>query len=90
MHLKAQLPKEVKVKDLGNLRYFLGIEVAGSEEGIFMCQRKYTLDLLKETGMLGSKTPCSPIEANHHLSGGVWVVVNKERYQRLVSQYMLG
>ena len=48
--LKGQLQQAFEVKDLGQLMYFLGMEVARSKEGIFISQRKYTLDLLKETG----------------------------------------
>ncbi|KAL0560267.1 hypothetical protein IC582_000667 [Cucumis melo] len=44
---------EFEIKDLGNVKYFLGIKVARSKEGISISQRKYTLDLLSETGMLG-------------------------------------
>ncbi|KAA0062422.1 Cysteine-rich RLK (RECEPTOR-like protein kinase) 8 [Cucumis melo var. makuwa] len=43
---------EFEIKDLGNLKYFLGMEVAISKEGISVPQRKYTLDLLTETGNL--------------------------------------
>ncbi|WVZ00893.1 hypothetical protein V8G54_026962 [Vigna mungo] len=46
------------IKDLGELQYFLGFEVAGSRKGIYLCQRKYALDIFEETGMIGSK-PCS-------------------------------
>lgn len=43
------------MKDLGSLKYFLGIEVARNSEGIYLCQRKYTLDIITEAGMLGAK-----------------------------------
>lgn len=51
--LKSHLAKEFEVKDLGRLRYFLGIEVSRGPKGIFLSQRKYVLDLLHEAGMLG-------------------------------------
>ena len=53
--LKGVLSIEFEVKDLGKLKYFLGMEVARSKEDIVVSQRKYTLDLLSEVGMLGSK-----------------------------------
>ena len=47
--LKKYLATQFEIKDLGKLRYFLGIEVARLEKGIFLSQRKYVIDLLKET-----------------------------------------
>ncbi|RVW25069.1 Retrovirus-related Pol polyprotein from transposon RE1 [Vitis vinifera] len=62
---KAQqnyLSREFEMKDLGSLKYFLGIEVSRSSEGIFLSQRKYALDLLQETGMSGCQPVNTPIE----------------------------
>jgi hypothetical protein len=50
--LKVRLSKEFEVKDLGQLKYFLGIEIARSSKGIVLSQRKYVLDLLNETELL--------------------------------------
>ncbi|KAF5936407.1 hypothetical protein HYC85_027536 [Camellia sinensis] len=85
--LKEYLANEFEIKDLGKLKYFLGIEVARSKDGIFICQRKYVLDLLKETGMLGSKACDTPLEPGLKLSedeGGE--PVDRGRYQRLVGK----
>ena len=54
-HIKARLVEEFDIKDLGNLRYFLGMEIARNDSAISVSQRKYILDLLKETEMMGSK-----------------------------------
>nr|GEV57694.1 putative reverse transcriptase, RNA-dependent DNA polymerase [Tanacetum cinerariifolium] len=55
--LKEGLCTEFEMKDLGNLRYFLGIEVMRSQQGIFICQKKYILDLLAEIGMIDVTPP---------------------------------
>ena len=57
------LATEFEVKDLGQMRYFLGMEVARSRKGISISQRKYVLDLLTETSMLGCKPSNIPIKA---------------------------
>ena len=63
--LKGVLSTEFEVKDLGKLKYFLGMEVARSKEGIVVSHRKYTLYLLSKVGMLGSKPTNVSIDFNH-------------------------
>jgi hypothetical protein len=48
-HLNEHLAREFEVKDMGQLRYFLGIEVSRIPKGIYLSQRKYVLDLSSET-----------------------------------------
>lgn len=66
--LKKYLNTLFHIKNLGRLKYFLGIEVARSSEGIFLSQRKYILDILAETGMIGAKGCSFPMEQNLHLT----------------------
>nr|GEV92212.1 ribonuclease H-like domain-containing protein [Tanacetum cinerariifolium] len=47
---KVFLKPKFMIKDLGKLKYFLGIEVIDTEKGICLNQRKYVLDLLFEYG----------------------------------------
>ena len=85
--LQEYLAAEFEMKDLGQLKYFLGIEIAGSKQGIFLSQRKYVLDLLTETGMLACKPVETPIEMNHKL--GIFpdqVPTDKGQYQCLVGR----
>jgi hypothetical protein len=80
------LSKEFEVKDLGELKYFFGIEVARSPQGIVLSQRKYILDLLNETCMLGCRPASTLIDSNNKLCAGPGDPVNKESYQRLVGR----
>ncbi|KAF3772145.1 Retrovirus-related Pol polyprotein from transposon TNT 1-94 [Nymphaea thermarum] len=65
--LKGLLSTEFDLKDLGKLKYFLGIEIARSDTTLVLSQRKYTLDLLKETGKLGCRPASTPIDAGKKL-----------------------
>ena len=60
--LKRYLGQHFHTKDLGTLRYFLGIEVAHSSQGLYLSQRKYVLDLLSETGLLGARPADTPMD----------------------------
>ncbi|CAL9016681.1 unnamed protein product, partial [Prunus brigantina] len=85
--LQEYLSKEFEMKDLGTLKYFLGIEVSRSHQGIFLSQRKYVMDLLTETRMMGCKPVNTPMEENHKLGECTdHKPTNKEQYQRLVGR----
>ena len=51
----AELESHFKLRNLGDAKYFLGLEIALSSKGISVCQRKYTLELLDDAGFLGCK-----------------------------------
>lgn len=53
--VKASLHKIFTIKDLGYIKYFLGVEIARSSEGTYINQRKYILNILSDAGLLGSK-----------------------------------
>ncbi|KAK3033910.1 hypothetical protein RJ639_033545 [Escallonia herrerae] len=61
------LDTKFHIKDLSKLKYFLGIEVAHSSDGIALSQRKYVLDILTECGLTGCKPSSSPMDEQHQL-----------------------
>ncbi|MCO5612090.1 hypothetical protein L7F22_066352 [Adiantum nelumboides] len=61
-HFKALLCKQFDMKDLGELRYFLGIEMIRNEGGIWLLQKKYGLDMLMKYGMANCKPISTPLD----------------------------
>ena len=74
-------------KNLGKIKYYLGIEVAHSWNDIILSQQKYILELLTEEGFTDGQPAKTPIAANHRLN------LNKDEkhnntgnYQRLIGR----
>ncbi|XP_062113078.1 uncharacterized mitochondrial protein AtMg00810-like [Humulus lupulus] len=62
------------------------MEIARSKRGIYVSQRKYTLDLLEETGMLDCKASKTPIELGNKDRMLKGEPIDKGRYQQLVGK----
>ena len=55
-HLKDYLLRRFRIKDLGDLKYFIGIEFFRSKAGVYMSQKKkYALDILQDTRLTGTR-----------------------------------
>lgn len=57
---KAYLQCCFHMKDLGPLKYFLGTKVTQNSSSMYLCQWKYTLEIISETGLIGAKPAVSP------------------------------
>ncbi|GJU03398.1 putative RNA-directed DNA polymerase [Tanacetum coccineum] len=86
---KTHLDKEFSIKDLGSLKYFLGIEVARTSEGLVLSQHKYTLDILQDSGLQGCRPSSFPMEPNLKLDNGEEEEkIDASRYRRLVGRLL--
>ena len=84
--LKSFIQSQFHTKDLGMLRYFLGIEVIRSKYGIFLSQRKYVLDLFFKIGKSGVMPSSSPMTPGVHFTKEGKTFEDPERYRRLVGK----
>ncbi|CAM8913862.1 unnamed protein product [Rhodiola kirilowii] len=66
--IKNYIHNKFQIKDLGVLKYFLGLEVARSPHDIFLNQRKYALELLQENNLTQCKPSRTPMDIKHKLS----------------------
>ena len=66
--LKTYLSQHVEMKDLGNLSYFLGLEISSTTEGYYLSQAKYASELLTRAGLTDNKTCTTPLEPNSKLT----------------------
>ena len=65
---KTYMNRCFRMKDLGVSKYFLGLELARSPLGIYLCQRNYALSIIEETGLLFAKPVGFPVEHNQTLA----------------------
>jgi len=88
--VKQHLDTVFQTKDLGPLRYFLGLEIVRRPDGLVISQRKYCLDLLHDAGHSGCKPINTPMDVNHKLcakaSDSDLLLGNPEYYRRLVGK----
>ncbi|GJV18967.1 ribonuclease H-like domain-containing protein [Tanacetum coccineum] len=87
---KVFLKSKFMIKDLGKLKYFLGIEVVDTDKGICLNQRKYVLNLLSEYGMLACKPTKTPLMSKIVISNEAFendpLLENVTDYQKLMGK----
>lgn len=80
--LKAFLHDRFKIKDLGILHYFLGLEILYKADGILISQRKFVLDLLKEYDCSPYTSFTSPLDPNVKLQAKEGTLLPDPTYYR--------
>ena len=88
LHVKRFLHSVFNIKDLGYAKYFLGLEIARSPEGMFLHQRKYVLDILIDVGLLHVKTASTPMQRGHKFSTDSPLMGKPDRYRRLIGRLL--
>ncbi|GKB96569.1 ribonuclease H-like domain-containing protein [Tanacetum coccineum] len=87
---KVYLKSKFMIKDLGKLKYFLGIKVVDTDKGICLNQRKYVLDLLYEYGMRACKPAKTPLVSKLVISNEASdkdpLLENITNYQKLMGK----
>jgi histone deacetylase 1/2 len=67
-HVLQNLHSDFAIKELGDLSYFLGVEVLRSTNDMYLTQRKYVAELLNRTHMAEAKPYTSPMSTTCHVS----------------------
>ncbi|KAL5538728.1 hypothetical protein UlMin_044451 [Ulmus minor] len=79
------LNKSYSLKDIGDLNYFLGIEVKAAREGLHLSQKRYIEDLLKRSKMDNAKSLPTPMISNLKLTSSKGdLVPNATEYRSIV------
>ncbi|XP_057249408.1 uncharacterized mitochondrial protein AtMg00810-like [Beta vulgaris subsp. vulgaris] len=87
--LKSSLDKAFTIKDLGAMKYFIGIEVFRNTHGTFLSQRKYISDIVQEFQLSHDKPVTTPLPKGLGLSTDVGQVLeHPEKYRQLVGRLL--
>ncbi|XP_019258159.1 PREDICTED: uncharacterized protein LOC109236430 [Nicotiana attenuata] len=81
------LHETFRIKDLGRLHYFLGLEILYKGDGVLIKQRKFTQDLLKEFDCIGCTTVTSPLDPTVKLKADEEISLSDPgHYRKLVGK----
>ena len=85
--LKTFLDNAFKIKDLGQVHYFLGIEVLYTDQGLLLTQRKFTKELLQEFGHQSARAVICPLDYSIKLQPDEGELLNEPaQYRRLIGK----
>ena len=86
---KRNLATEFKMKHLGMMHYFLGMEVWHNADGIFLGQGKYEVEILKRFGMMDYKDMTTSMASKLNLlSDASSEAVDATMYHQMIGSLM--
>lgn len=87
--LKTSLNQDFTIKDLGYAKYFMGLKVARSHVGIFVNQKRYTMDIISEVGMTQGKEANTPLPSVLQLQEDEGVLLDDPTvFRRLIGRLL--
>ncbi|KAL2232706.1 uncharacterized protein LOC110011581 [Sesamum indicum] len=87
--IKAYLDRLFTNKDLGVAKYFLGLEVAHSSQGITVTQTKYIKDIVMDIGLLHARAATKPLPpGNKFTEDACAQLPHPKLYHRLVGRFL--
>jgi len=86
--VKNSLNGAFAIKDLGHLKFFLGLEIARTKKGIHIFQRKYALEILSDVGMTDAKLVSTPMVKKNEKHFKQVVVHDISAYRRIIGHLL--
>ncbi|GKC27700.1 retrovirus-related pol polyprotein from transposon TNT 1-94 [Tanacetum coccineum] len=85
----VKLMKDIfEMSMIGEMKFFLGLQVHQSPRGIFVCQSQYTMDLLKKHGMKKCDTICTPMATTKLDADLQGTQVDQTKYRSMIEGLM--
>ena len=83
------MKKEFEISMVGELNYFLGLQVKQRKDGIFISQEKYAKNLVKRFGLDSKKHASTPMSSSAKLSSDPSSVeVNPTLYRSIIGNLL--
>lgn len=92
-HVLSILRKRFIVKNLGDIHFFIGIEIQRTSTGLFIHQGKYVIELLTKASVIGAnsrRVPCLPSHKLNNYNGDPLSSKESTNYRSIVGglQYL--
>lgn len=87
--LKGFLDQQFTIKDSGLAKYFLGMEIARTSKGTYLCQNKYILDIVHDAGFMECKPVSTPLPHGICLKENDGSLLSQpDTYRRLIGRLL--